>query len=604
MHNLSLLPLILVTTIGAVWASTLIFPNTTEFPRSPGWAGTISGALALFDPTDGSAKNTQKLNGITASGYLQDRDCSLGMVNKVWVGVDANGQGICGHLTTPLASIGKFTGLTAGVQLRHVDNSIINPIIGTTLVPWDVVVTNWGTATITFTDDLSVLRLDVATVVELSTGENTLGQSVAQAILSDGRLWGRILTSTGVNLGGGGMVAGVRGTSVSVEKNWSQYSTALLDSQTPTYAGTRITTGGAIVDTLLVAPYSSLGWVVTKTSLLTASPWARENMKRDIAYLQGLSQEWRVPWELTIATPTGVSEQDAICINYINQMDWRWWDNTVWCKPKWLIAYADYTQSTNMILGYAWWLISKSIANTCTDTANHTGVYSNLTGAASCHDVISATCDTNQVFISHAEKCQASMILEWWKTFTPTLLTPTITPSNGWATDCVFYNPDNPYTNDPYDIHVWLDSSNGGADLAISCANPGIQRLANTNTTLTSSPEGGVSITQTGQFISYNYPDLPSLAGKTITIEYSGTPTHNWILAYFWGTGVWPSIKYIVSSTGFTNNGTPSITNIIQLAWRVTFTLPATWINGFRIGSNSAGTSPALNVTIKKITIQ
>jgi hypothetical protein len=63
-------------------------------------------------------------------------------------------------------------------------------------------VTGGGTATITFTDDLSILRLDVATVVELSTGENTSGQSVAQAILSDGRLWGRILTSTGINLGG------------------------------------------------------------------------------------------------------------------------------------------------------------------------------------------------------------------------------------------------------------------------------------------------------------------------------------------------------------------------------------------------------------------
>ena len=54
---------------------------------------------------------------------------------------------------------------------------------------------------ITFTDDLSVLRLDTSTVVELSIGQLS-GQSVAQAILSDGRLWGRILTSTGVNLGG------------------------------------------------------------------------------------------------------------------------------------------------------------------------------------------------------------------------------------------------------------------------------------------------------------------------------------------------------------------------------------------------------------------
>ena len=83
-----------------------------------------------------------------------------------------------------------------------------------------------------------MLRLDVATVVELSTGENTSGQSVAQAILSDGRLWGRILTSTGVNLGGGGMVAGVRGTSVSVEESAGVYTLAIIDSRSPTNAAT------------------------------------------------------------------------------------------------------------------------------------------------------------------------------------------------------------------------------------------------------------------------------------------------------------------------------------------------------------------------------
>lgn len=74
------------------------------------------------------------------------------------------------------------------------------------LYPGDIIATNGGTATIDFALDASILRLDTGTTVELRLG-NLDGNSVAEAILSDGRLWGRILTSTGVNLGGGGVVA-------------------------------------------------------------------------------------------------------------------------------------------------------------------------------------------------------------------------------------------------------------------------------------------------------------------------------------------------------------------------------------------------------------
>jgi uncharacterized protein (DUF1501 family) len=41
MKKLSLIPLVLIVALGAVWASTIIFPNTTEFPRTPQTAGTI-----------------------------------------------------------------------------------------------------------------------------------------------------------------------------------------------------------------------------------------------------------------------------------------------------------------------------------------------------------------------------------------------------------------------------------------------------------------------------------------------------------------------------------------------------------------------------------
>lgn len=69
----------------------------------------------------------------------------------------------------------------------------------------DVVRTNGastGTINFTYDGDNSYLRLDTNTIVELQLG-NLEGKTVAQAILDDGQLWGRILTGTGVNLGGG-----------------------------------------------------------------------------------------------------------------------------------------------------------------------------------------------------------------------------------------------------------------------------------------------------------------------------------------------------------------------------------------------------------------
>lgn len=116
------------------------------------------------------------------------------------------------------------------------------------LVPGDTIKTTTGTGTIQFAADDSILRLDIGTTVTLSTGQNDSGQSVAQAILSDGRLWGRILTSTGVNLGGGGIVAGVRGTSVSVEKDnaTNKYTLAVIDSLSGAEAANIINSGRSI----------------------------------------------------------------------------------------------------------------------------------------------------------------------------------------------------------------------------------------------------------------------------------------------------------------------------------------------------------------------
>lgn len=71
--------------------------------------------------------------------------------------------------------------------------------------------------------------------MEIRTG--TLGSNtVAEAILADGQLWGRIMTSTGVNLGGGGLVAGVRGTSVLVKRMGTSIELAIVDSTNATEA--------------------------------------------------------------------------------------------------------------------------------------------------------------------------------------------------------------------------------------------------------------------------------------------------------------------------------------------------------------------------------
>ena len=52
-----------------------------------------------------------------------------------------------------------------------------------------------GTGTIQFAEDDSLLRFWVNTDLELRYGDLD-GQTVAEVLLNDGRLWGRILSST------------------------------------------------------------------------------------------------------------------------------------------------------------------------------------------------------------------------------------------------------------------------------------------------------------------------------------------------------------------------------------------------------------------------
>lgn len=83
-RKIILIPVILLAFVGIVFASMSLFPDTASFPRFPGGHGTMSGVLSMFR-SDGTAQNTNMLSGVTASGYLQNNDCSGNVTDKVWV---------------------------------------------------------------------------------------------------------------------------------------------------------------------------------------------------------------------------------------------------------------------------------------------------------------------------------------------------------------------------------------------------------------------------------------------------------------------------------------------------------------------------------------
>jgi hypothetical protein len=380
MSKLSLIPLVLIVTLGAVWASTIIFPNTTEFPRTPQTAGTIWGVLYDWFNTDGTARNTDKLGGISASGYLQNHDCSGEPINKVWVGIDVDGRAKCGSQTPQLADIGTITEKWGTLTIWRNGSPISSPV-WTIVREGDTIITDpTGTGTIAFIADESILRLDTSTTVELSIG-NLSGQSVAQAILTDGRLWGRILTSTGVNLGGWGTVAWVRGTSVSISKSSTGYYTlAIVDSTNaisaasvvgwgatytlspgkqlqyaPSVQGDVAGWGGTMTQTQSTPVESTIG----KSTLLTMSPWIRDNTRKDIDYLYansgaGLNHRVVAEYNTTVPLAADTANLTALC------SDTKiYWPSLIpilgdKCREPSLYAFANYSStSTNGSTGPA-----------------------------------------------------------------------------------------------------------------------------------------------------------------------------------------------------------------------------------------------------------
>ena len=170
---------------------------------------------------------------------------------------------------------------------------------------------------ITFSDN-SVLRLDADTTVELTTHTNTAGNSIAAIILADGQLWGRVLTSTGMDFGAGGYIVGVRGTSLSVSKSDTTVTIAIIDS-TNDIAATITNTNNATKPFITVDAGSKVIELsgatekpteepgITKATLLTET-WTRENTLDDLRYLGDTLQtdttDQRVKDEIIASLPT------------------------------------------------------------------------------------------------------------------------------------------------------------------------------------------------------------------------------------------------------------------------------------------------------------
>lgn len=310
MRKLIILLILVLGTIGAYALSGLL-PDTGVFPRIPIGTGSIGSILAKvlgttsFELSNGRVNNTLFFSWISGSGYLHIGNCSN--ASEVWIGLDAGGNPVCGA-QKPLLVFGNIetTSWTVTV-IRYQDGSNIIASAWLPLYAGDIVITDPASeAEIGFPSDNSILRLDENTNVELQFG--TLGwATVAQAILNNGNLWGRVLTGTGINFGGGWYIAGVRGTSISqsthpgMSMNFSVVHSLNTDAVTYSNLNTASSyptwTGQSLYIMMYTWSQDGIQTAVdypplqqpTEFFYSSWSPWIRENTKRDIVYLKSLA---------------------------------------------------------------------------------------------------------------------------------------------------------------------------------------------------------------------------------------------------------------------------------------------------------------------------
>jgi hypothetical protein len=114
----------------------------------------------------------------------------------------------CEREQVPVAKVVEDTGNGISV-FRAAGGASVQLKTGAVIFEGDILTSGNNKATVEFSDK-STIRLDTNVTVEIRTKGINLS-TIAEGIVADGRLWGRILTNTGFNLGGSGLVAGVRG---------------------------------------------------------------------------------------------------------------------------------------------------------------------------------------------------------------------------------------------------------------------------------------------------------------------------------------------------------------------------------------------------------
>lgn len=471
--SLTPIPIILMVIVSIVFASGILFPDTTSLPRYPTGSGTIGVTLSSLFDSDGTAHNTNMLSGVYASGYLHNMDCSSEPLNKVWVGIDANGRGICGN-TAKL--IGYLTEQAGDVQVSRDGGANYNSVPnGTGLYKWDLIQSKAsGTGMIRFAADDSLLRFAPSTDLELDYG--TLGgNTVAEVILNNGRLWGRILSATGVNLWGGWLVTWVRGTSVDIQKIGSTYTINTVSSAST----------GNVLQQVFKHSGGSSEYPVTDPSI---SPFSSGSL---ITYASG------APGYTAVKTPrlSSLSYTDAWIrgntitdINYLSNLLIVWMG---WSGPT--ITSAQSGQ------------INKELDNTLVQW--DTAVTQALLGNITCGTTSSAVANMLNIDTKWDNKYNAKALsckLQC-KTYFPAM------PSNVWAGSCAGeWNT------------RWMSSN-----LSQSLNVYGTQGDTYSTTTWSTN-----EITGIGKYLQYDLTqgNLNTLTGKTIEIEFTALPTwNNWL---------------------------------------------------------------------------
>lgn len=338
MRKLSLILVSLLIITGGVYALVAnLFPDTVDFPRIPVAPGTLGYSIATMlwvgdlwgYAGDGTVNNTEKLGGVSADNYLKHNQCS---VPDVWLGIEPNGTPICGPAWSLLAyEIGTLTGVTGTVTIIKPDGTTNVGSDGDTLYYDDIVMTAASSSgTIAFTDT-SIIRLDELTTVELGLSENDDGETIAQVILNDWDLWGRVLTSSGMEFWAGGYIAWVRGTSLAVQKNGTDVTFSFVDSTIDTNNAVRVYYASSPTASIEIGTWTQItvssgtydGTILTttpgKTSILANNEWARTNTLSDMEYLLPLTtdaslspeQLAKIKEEFDATTPT--LEDTTVC---------------------------------------------------------------------------------------------------------------------------------------------------------------------------------------------------------------------------------------------------------------------------------------------------